>query len=200
MTQETGKAAHAANQRLAWQVSQEGASHPARVESVAAHFIPLKTARNPAKEHKEHKDRLLKLCVPCDLLRPIPPRFPCIPQFKAQASPILRACKCEINVESLGMGKTIQYPTRFNEQDADLRQDLEHSAQRTGQSVNQLILACVRAALPRVVEALAPGGGRVTNVDPLPEDVLRRIYANPEEEDEKGVQRFMSAQALGGED
>ena len=42
--------------------------------------------------------------------------------------------------------------------------------------------------------------GRITNVDPLPKKVLERIYRRREEEDEEGVQRFIKAQAFGGED
>ena len=102
------------------------------------------------------------------------------------------------------MGKTIQYPTQFDEQDARLRDELENSARLTGQSVNQLILACVRVALPRVVESLKPGAGmgtgRITNVDPLPDEVMDRLYREREEEDEAGVRLFIKAQAFGGQD
>lgn len=84
--------------------------------------------------------------------------------------------------------------------DAELRVQLEKSAQATGQSVNKLILACVRVALPKVTESLSPGAGRVTNVEPLPRAVLEAIYSRPEEEDEAGVQQLMAAQAIGGAD
>ena len=98
------------------------------------------------------------------------------------------------------MSNVAQSPTQFAGVDAALEVELENSARVTGQSVNQLILACVRVALPRVTESLKPGGGRITNVEPLPAAVLDRIYSRPEEEDEAGVQRLMAAQAFGGKD
>ena len=113
---------------------------------------------------------------------------------------VRRGCKFRITVESLGMANTVQYPTRFMGADAELRVQLEKSAQATGQSVNKLILACVRVALPKVTESLSPGAGRVTNVEPLPRAVLEAIYSRPEEEDEAGVQQLMAAQAIGGAD
>ena len=51
-----------------------------------------------------------------------------------------------------------------------------------------------------VREQLAATTGRITNVDPLPKEVLERIYRKREEEDEEGVRRFIKAQAFGGED
>jgi|HubBroStandDraft_4_1064222.scaffolds.fasta_scaffold205815_3 hypothetical protein len=69
-----------------------------------------------------------------------------------------------------------------------------------GQSRNTLIVQCVRQALPIVVAKFLPHSARVTNVDPLPDEVLDRIYSRLEEEDEKGVRRFMAAQAFGGDD
>ena len=105
-----------------------------------------------------------------------------------------------ISLWNLEVVKTLQYPTRFIGKDAKLKDALEQSAKATGQSVNQLILACVRTALPQVVEVLSPGTGRITNVEPLSDTVLDRIYRIPEEEDEEGVKQFMAAQAVGGTD
>jgi hypothetical protein len=50
-----------------------------------------------------------------------------------------------------------------------------------------------------VVAALRPKSGRITNVDPLPDEVLDRIYSQPER-DEEGIERMMRAQAIGGRD
>ena len=94
--------------------------------------------------------------------------------------------------------KTIQYPTRFAGQDSSLREELEKSARKTGQSVNQLILACVRVALPGVVESLSPGAGRITNIQPLTEDVLEKIY-RLRHEDENTIRQFIAAQPLNAE-
>jgi chaperonin GroEL (HSP60 family) len=68
-----------------------------------------------------------------------------------------------------------------------------------GLSRNQLIIQCVRQALADVVAALRAKEGRITNVDPLPDEVLERIYSNPER-DEAGIDRFAKAQAFGGRD
>ena len=48
--------------------------------------------------------------------------------------------------------------------------------------------------------AASANGDRITNVDPLPKAVLERFYSQPEEDDEEGVQRFIKAQAFGGDD
>jgi hypothetical protein len=77
---------------------------------------------------------------------------------------------------------------------------LAQAQAKSGQSRNQLIIQCVRQALPDVLAKFFPQSGRITNVDPLPDEVLNRIYSKPEEDDEKGVRRFMAAQAFGGED
>ena len=77
---------------------------------------------------------------------------------------------------------------------------LAEAQAKSGQSRNTLIIQCVRQALPDVVAKFVPQSARVTNVDPLPDEVLERIYANPDEKDEKGVRRFMAAQAFGGDD
>lgn len=71
---------------------------------------------------------------------------------------------------------------------------------KSGQSRNQLIIQCVRQALPDVVAKFLPPAARITNVEPLPDKILDRIYSQPGEEDEKGVRRFMAAQVFGGDD
>ena len=78
---------------------------------------------------------------------------------------------------------------------------LKLSARRTGQSINQLIVSCVRRSLPEVTAELSQHRGRITNVDPLPKEVLERIYSRPEDaEDEAVTRKFMNAQAFEGED
>jgi hypothetical protein len=70
----------------------------------------------------------------------------------------------------------------------------------SGLSRNQLIIQCVRQALPDVVAKLLPKPARLTNVEPLPDEVLERIYSNPERDDEVSIRRLIAAQPLGGED
>jgi hypothetical protein len=89
------------------------------------------------------------------------------------------------------------YALRLPRQEAKA---LAKAQAKSGQSRNNLIIQCVRQALPDVVAKFIPQSGRVTNVEPLPDEVLDRIYFRPGEEDEKGVRRFMDAQAFGGDD
>ncbi|HEY4983751.1 MAG TPA: hypothetical protein VIJ24_01680 [Verrucomicrobiae bacterium] len=91
---------------------------------------------------------------------------------------------------------TKQYVLRLPVKDA---QSLAAATEESGQPVRQLIIQCVRRALPDVVAALRPKSGRITNVDPLPDEVLDRIYSQPER-DEEGIERMMRAQAIGGRD
>ena len=77
---------------------------------------------------------------------------------------------------------------------------LKQAKEKTGLSINQLLSACVREALPVICAKHANKNGRVTNVDPLPDHVLEKIYRERDEQDEKGVRRFMAVQAFGGED
>ena len=77
---------------------------------------------------------------------------------------------------------------------------LTEAQAKSGLSRNQLIIQCVRHALPEVVAKFRPKPAPLTNVEPLPDEVLDRIYSKREEEDEEGVRRFMKAQAFGGDD
>jgi len=54
----------------------------------------------------------------------------------------------------------------------------------------------MRLGLHKLVEQLG-GDQRITNVDPLPDEVLERIYSRPER-DERGLNRWVKAQATGG--
>jgi len=89
------------------------------------------------------------------------------------------------------------YALRLPRQEA---RALTEAQARSRQSRNTLIIQCVRQALPDIVAKFMPQSARVTNGDPLPDEVLERLYAKPDEADEKGVRRFMAAQAFGGDD
>ena len=91
---------------------------------------------------------------------------------------------------------TKQYPLRLPIADA---QSLATASEQTAQPVSQLIIQCVRRALADVVASNRPKSNRLTNVDPLPDAVLDRIYSQPER-DEAGLERFTRAQAVGGRD
>ncbi|HEX3889701.1 MAG TPA: hypothetical protein VHX90_02530, partial [Verrucomicrobiae bacterium] len=50
----------------------------------------------------------------------------------------------------------------------------------SGQSINQLVMLCVRRALPEVVSAFATES-RLTNIDPLSAATWRKIYRRKDE-------------------
>jgi len=58
--------------------------------------------------------------------------------------------------------------------------ELAKAHKSSGQSINQLIMLCVRKALPEVLANFSPNR-RVTNVPPLPVKELRRIYSSKDE-------------------
>ena len=74
--------------------------------------------------------------------------------------------------------KEYRYPLRLPSQDEG---PLTQVATASGQSINTVLVLCVRKGLPLVREILCPNQGRVTVVDPLPESVLERIYENSDE-------------------
>jgi hypothetical protein len=69
------------------------------------------------------------------------------------------------------------YALRIPAQDA---KDLARAQEISGQSINQLIVLCVRKALPEVL-ANFNRHPRVTNIAPLSARELRRIYSGPDE-------------------
>ena len=84
-----------------------------------------------------------------------------------------------------------QYPIQVESSDQSA---LETASRQTGQSINELILLCVRTALPGLSAALSGESGRVTNVDPLPEAASKQLYSQPDD-DEDSIRLFMAAQA-----
>ena len=78
----------------------------------------------------------------------------------------------------------------------DLLKEVRSAAEQTHLSVQDVFRQSTRLGLPRLREQHARPTERITNVDPLPDEVLKRIYSTPEEEDEEGVRCFIAAQAL----
>src|SRR5437899_11365625 len=74
--------------------------------------------------------------------------------------------------------KEYRYPLRLPMQDEPAITDL---VKKSGQSINSVLVLCIRKGLPLVRQALFQETGRVTTVDPLPESVLARIYSEPDE-------------------
>jgi hypothetical protein len=88
-------------------------------------------------------------------------------------------------------GKDYHYPLRLPSKDAEA---VAGVCRESHVSFNQVVTLCVRKALPEVGEALSAQGGRITNVDPLPAKVLKRLYGHADD-DADSIRLFMAAQA-----
>ncbi len=73
----------------------------------------------------------------------------------------------------------------------DLLKEIQAVAKCTGLSMADIMRQCLKVGLPSVKERLAVG--RVTNVDPLPSKVLRKLY-DEREEDMDSIRSFIAAQ------
>jgi hypothetical protein len=72
------------------------------------------------------------------------------------------------------------YPLRLDEEDEAA---VTHIASDTGHSINSILVLAIRKGLPLARAALGRPSRRVTAVEPLPDRVLRRAYAGPDELD-----------------
>jgi hypothetical protein len=86
--------------------------------------------------------------------------------------------------------KDYNYPLRLPAADAKA---LNEVCRQNRTSFNRVVALCVRKALPAVREALAAESGRITNVDPLPDKTLKRLYAETDD-DSRQIARMMAAQ------
>ena len=91
--------------------------------------------------------------------------------------------------------KSIQYPLLVPN---DLMAEIAAISKSINLSKADVMRQSMRLGLPRLRENLANENGRITNVEPLPKAVLRRIYRR-RDDDEKVITRFMRAQAFDAE-
>jgi hypothetical protein len=80
----------------------------------------------------------------------------------------------------------------------DLLGEVRAAARKTGLSLADTMRQSMKLGLDRLVQQLGKQR-RLTNVDPLPDEMLERIYSRPER-DERGLSRWVKAQAIGGRD
>ncbi len=92
------------------------------------------------------------------------------------------------------MSRDRKYPLRLPVQDAEA---VDTVCEEARVSFNQVVVLCVRKGLPAVRESLT-GTDRITNVDPLPDKVLAKLYTE-REDDDASIRRLVSAQPKGGE-
>jgi hypothetical protein len=80
----------------------------------------------------------------------------------------------------------------------DLLKEVRRAAKQTKLSMADTMRQSIRLGLDKLVEQLG-GSRRITNVDPLPDEILERLYSRPER-DEPGLDRWIGKQAAGGRD
>lgn len=80
----------------------------------------------------------------------------------------------------------------------DLLSEVRRASKETQLSMADTMRQSMRLGLHRLVEQLG-ARQRIANVDPLPDEVLEKLYSRPER-DERGLARWVKAQAIGGRD
>jgi hypothetical protein len=73
-----------------------------------------------------------------------------------------------------------KYPLRIP---AEVASEVDRVVAKSHASFNFIVLSCIRAGLAEVDRSLSKKEGRVTNVEPWPEDEARRFYSQPDELD-----------------
>jgi hypothetical protein len=79
----------------------------------------------------------------------------------------------------------------------DLLSEVRRTAKETGLSLAEAMRQSLKLGLPKLREQLAVA--RVTNVEPLPPRVARRLYSSPDD-DESAIKIFMAAQSCPSEE
>ena len=87
--------------------------------------------------------------------------------------------------------KDYHYPLRLASEDAKA---VDAVCRQSHVSFNRVVALCVKKALPEVREILSTQTSRITNVDPLPDKVLKRLYRQADD-DADSIRLFMAAQA-----
>lgn len=80
----------------------------------------------------------------------------------------------------------------------DLLAEVQTAADETHLSMQDVFRQSARLGLPKLREQLARRQGRLTNVEPLSDAILERLYRERDDEDDS-IRRFISAQPKGAE-
>ena len=80
----------------------------------------------------------------------------------------------------------------------DLLKHVRRAAKKTGLSMADTMRQSMKLGLDPLVRNLTPPA-RITNIDPLPDQVLERYYSRPERDD-PGIDQLIKSQAIGGRD
>jgi hypothetical protein len=87
--------------------------------------------------------------------------------------------------------KTVVYPVAWP---PDVLGEMKQAAKQTGLSIADVMRQSAKIGLPKLLEQL--GSPRVTNVDPLPDNVARALYSK-RDDDAEVTRAFMAAQSKG---
>jgi hypothetical protein len=93
------------------------------------------------------------------------------------------------------MKRDRHYPLRLPVKEAEA---VDAVCEASRVSFNRVVSLCVQKGLPAVRELLSGAAARITNVDPLPDKVLVKLYTDREDE-EASIRRLVDAQPKGGE-
>jgi hypothetical protein len=88
--------------------------------------------------------------------------------------------------------KEYRYPLRLSVEDETA---VARVVKQTGQSINQVLVVSIRKGLPLALKALCHEAGRVTAVDPLPDEVLEQAYSLPDDLDGVSAARLARFQS-----
>ena len=80
----------------------------------------------------------------------------------------------------------------------DLLGEVRRASRQTGLSMADTMRQSMKLGLHKLIEQLGQTR-RITNIEPLPDAELEKIYSRPER-DERGLNRWVKAQATGGRD
>ncbi len=87
--------------------------------------------------------------------------------------------------------KAYHYPLRLASEDAKA---VDAVCRQSHVSFNRVVALCVRKALPEVSASLSAETKRITNVDPLPDKIAKRLYQQADD-DADSIRLFMAAQS-----
>lgn len=88
--------------------------------------------------------------------------------------------------------KLYRYPLRLDHSD---KSRIEAVVRASGRTINQVLTLSVRKGLPLAKEALCANAGRLTNVEPVPDRIWRRVYSRQDEVDKCSGAQIKAAQS-----
>ena len=81
----------------------------------------------------------------------------------------------------------------------ELLASIRRASTETHLSQQDIIRQSTKAGLPIILEKLRKLEGRITNVDPLPDKVLDRLYRH-RDDDPEGIDKLVAAQPIHSEE